>query len=54
MGETNGPDLSGIGRELTLGQLEQALDDPAARAARPVGRFLSFVGLVPRRRDGRW
>ena len=33
LGETNGPDLSGIGRELTLGQLEQALDEPAAWAA---------------------
>jgi PQQ-dependent dehydrogenase (methanol/ethanol family) len=33
LGKANGPDLSGIGRELTLGQLEQALDDPAARAA---------------------
>jgi PQQ-dependent dehydrogenase (methanol/ethanol family) len=32
-GEANGPDLSGIGRELTVGQLEQALDDPAGRAA---------------------
>ena len=33
LGEANGPDLSGIGRELTLGQLEQALDEPAAWAA---------------------
>jgi PQQ-dependent dehydrogenase (methanol/ethanol family) len=33
LGQSNGPDLSGIARELTLGQLEQALDDPAARAA---------------------
>ena len=32
-GEAKGPDLSGIGRELTLVQLEQALDDPAGRAA---------------------
>ena len=40
-GEANGPDLSGIGRELTLGQLEQALDRPrrtrgAAGPAAPV------------------
>ena len=27
-----GPDLSGIARELTLGQMEQALDEPASRA----------------------
>ncbi len=33
LGKANGPDLSGIGRELTLGRLEQALDDPAARVA---------------------
>ncbi len=33
VGGTNGPDLSGIGRELTLAQLEQALDEPAAWAA---------------------
>ncbi len=33
LGETNGPDLSDIGRELTLGQLEQALDEPTAWAA---------------------
>jgi mono/diheme cytochrome c family protein len=32
-GGANGPDMSGIGRELTLGQLEQALDEPAAWAA---------------------
>jgi PQQ-dependent dehydrogenase (methanol/ethanol family) len=32
-GGANGPDLSGIGRELTMMQLEQALDDPAGRAA---------------------
>ena len=32
-GESNGPDLSGIGRELTLAQLEQALEEPAAWAA---------------------
>jgi PQQ-dependent dehydrogenase (methanol/ethanol family) len=32
-GSANGPDISGIGRELTFRQLEQALDDPAARAA---------------------
>lgn len=32
-GRANGPDLSGIGRQLTLAQLEQALDDPKARAA---------------------
>jgi PQQ-dependent dehydrogenase (methanol/ethanol family) len=37
LGEANGPDLSGIGRELTLGQLEQALDDPATRAANRSG-----------------
>ena len=33
MGKANGPDLSGIGRELTFGQLQQALDDPTARAS---------------------
>ena len=33
LGKANGPDLSGIGRELTLGQLEQALDDPAEWAS---------------------
>ena len=33
LGKANGPDLSSIGRELTLGQLEQALDEPATRAA---------------------
>jgi PQQ-dependent dehydrogenase (methanol/ethanol family) len=32
-GRANGPDLSAAGRELTLGQLGQALDDPAARGA---------------------
>ena len=32
-GGSNGPDLSSAGRELTVGQLEQALDDPAARGA---------------------
>src|SRR5436853_2559638 len=32
-GKANGPDLSGIARDLTLGQMEQALDEPAARAA---------------------
>jgi PQQ-dependent dehydrogenase (methanol/ethanol family) len=32
-GRANGPDISGIGRELTLGQLEQALDEPAVWAA---------------------
>jgi PQQ-dependent dehydrogenase (methanol/ethanol family) len=32
-GGTNGPDLSSIGRQLTLRQLEQALSDPIARAA---------------------
>jgi len=37
LGEANGPDLSGIGRELTLGQLEQALDEPAKRAASRAG-----------------
>ena len=37
LGKANGPDLSTIGRELTLGQLEQALDDPAARAANRSG-----------------
>ena len=37
LGGSNGPDLSGIGRELTLGQLEQALDDPATRAANRSG-----------------
>ncbi|HZS50264.1 MAG TPA: PQQ-binding-like beta-propeller repeat protein [Bryobacterales bacterium] len=31
-GRTNGPDLSDIGRQLTLAELEQALDDPSARA----------------------
>jgi PQQ-dependent dehydrogenase (methanol/ethanol family) len=36
-GKANGPDLSGIGRELTFGQLQQALDDPAARAAGRTG-----------------
>jgi PQQ-dependent dehydrogenase (methanol/ethanol family) len=33
VGKSNGPDLSSIGRELTIAQLEEALDDPAARAA---------------------
>jgi len=37
LGKANGPDLSGIGRELTLAQLEQALDDPATRAANRSG-----------------
>jgi PQQ-dependent dehydrogenase (methanol/ethanol family) len=32
-GGTNGPDLSNIGRELTVQQIEKALVDPAARAA---------------------
>jgi PQQ-dependent dehydrogenase (methanol/ethanol family) len=32
-GESKGPDLSAIGREVTLGQLEETLDDPAGRAA---------------------
>src|SRR6516165_7377445 len=32
-GESKGPDLSAICRELTLGQLEYTLDDPAGRAA---------------------
>ena len=32
-GGTNGPDISAIGRELTLRQLEQTLDEPAAWAA---------------------
>ena len=31
-GGTKGPDLSGIGRQLTRSVLEQALDDPASRA----------------------
>ena len=30
-GKANGPDLSSIGRQLTLRDLEQALDDPAGR-----------------------
>ena len=30
-GQTNGPDLSNIGRELTLPELEASLDDPASR-----------------------
>ena len=30
-GRPNGPDLSGIGRELTLPELEQSLDNPASR-----------------------
>src|SRR5262249_41074448 len=30
-GQPNGPDLSEIGRQLTLRELEQALDDPASR-----------------------
>ncbi len=30
-GKTNGPDLSDIGRQLTLRELEQSLDDPASR-----------------------
>jgi len=30
-GGTSGPDLSEIGRQLTLGELEQSLDDPASR-----------------------
>jgi PQQ-dependent dehydrogenase (methanol/ethanol family) len=43
-GKANGPDLSAIGQEVTLGQLEQALDDPASRAAtRPVGSCPSFA-----------
>jgi PQQ-dependent dehydrogenase (methanol/ethanol family) len=33
IGRANGPDLSSVGRALTLEQLEQALDDPAAWAA---------------------
>jgi PQQ-dependent dehydrogenase (methanol/ethanol family) len=33
LGKANGPDLSGIARELTLAQMEQALDEPASRAA---------------------
>jgi PQQ-dependent dehydrogenase (methanol/ethanol family) len=32
-GGSNGPDLSSIGRQLTLRQLDQALDDPFARRA---------------------
>src|SRR5260370_2459386 len=32
-GSANGPDISGIGRELTLGQLEQAIDEHAVWAA---------------------
>src|SRR5688572_15739913 len=32
-GGTNGPDLSSVGRQLTLRQLEQALVDPVARTA---------------------
>jgi PQQ-dependent dehydrogenase (methanol/ethanol family) len=32
-GGSNGPDLSSIGRQLTLRQLDQALSDPVARAA---------------------
>ena len=44
LGKANGPDISGIGRELTLGQMEQALDDPAARAAsRPGGSCPSWA-----------
>ncbi len=31
-GKSNGPDLSDIGRQLTLAELEQALDDPSSRA----------------------
>jgi PQQ-dependent dehydrogenase (methanol/ethanol family) len=44
VGKSNGPDLSAIGRELTAGQLEQALDDPAGRAAsRPGGSCPSWA-----------
>jgi PQQ-dependent dehydrogenase (methanol/ethanol family) len=31
-GKTNGPDLSDIGRQLTLAEMEQALDDPSSRS----------------------
>ncbi len=60
-GKANGPDLSRIGRELTLGQLEQALADPATRAAlRPGGSCPGYAwcpgeGWAPARvrlRDG--
>ena len=35
-------------------QLEQALDDPDGAGGQPVGSVVPVVGLVPRRRDGRW
>ena len=47
-GAANGPDLSGIGRELTLGQLEQALDRPSRARGQPVRRVLPRMGVVPR------
>ena len=52
-GGAKGPDLSAIGRELTLGQLEQALDDPpGARPAGPAGPAPDGRGAQVR--GGRW
>ncbi|MCU1330068.1 MAG: Glucose dehydrogenase, partial [Bryobacterales bacterium] len=50
-GAMNGPDLSNIGKELTVPELEQALTDPAARAGVHNAEGCPGWAFCP---DGRW
>ena len=50
-GKTNGPDLSNIGRELTLAELEQSLSNPALRMGVHNSAECPGWAFCP---DGRW